>query len=131
MRLSAASSVRPRRVLRPWLSFALRVAGCFLTSVVATVYVGLEVQSNLIWVANGVLLSYLLLAPRWRWPAYISAGFLGQLAGALIVNGTHLKPTFLALGPLNVAEAALAEAVDAARVKLLGYRVLRDLMRVS
>jgi diguanylate cyclase (GGDEF)-like protein/PAS domain S-box-containing protein len=84
------------------------VAGCFLTSVVATVYVGLEVQSNLIWVANGVLLSYLLLAPRWRWPAYISAGFLGQLAGALIVNGTHLKPTFLALGPLNVAEAALA-----------------------
>ncbi len=31
---------------------------------------------------------------------------------------------------LLVGEAALAEAVDAARVKLLGYRALRDLMRV-
>ena len=31
---------------------------------------------------------------------------------------------------LLVGEAALAEAVDAARVKLLGYRALRELMRV-
>jgi diguanylate cyclase (GGDEF)-like protein/PAS domain S-box-containing protein len=108
LRPSAASFAHLRLVRRPGRSYALRVAGCFLTSVLATVFVGLEVESNLIWVANGVLLSYLLLAPRWRWPAYISAGFLGQLVGTLIVSGTHTKPMFLALGPLNVAEAALA-----------------------
>jgi diguanylate cyclase (GGDEF)-like protein/PAS domain S-box-containing protein len=105
---SAARFVRSRHLRGPWQPIALRVAGCFLTSVLATVFVGLEVESNFIWVANGVLLSYLLLAPRWRWPEYISAGLLGQFFGALVVNGAHVKPMFLALGPLNVAESTLA-----------------------
>ncbi len=34
-------------------------------------------------------------------------GLAGQLAGAFIVNDFHLKPMFLALCPLNVAEAAI------------------------
>lgn len=94
------------RLKHPRARFALRVTGCFLSSVAAAVFVGLDLHSNLIWVANGVLLSYLLLAPRWRWPAYLAAGTVGQLAGALVVNSLHLKMEYLALAPLNVLEAA-------------------------
>ena len=35
-------------------------------------------ENNLLWVANGLLLAYLLLAPRWRWPAYL----LHRLSGS-------------------------------------------------
>ena len=86
---------------------ALRLGGCFLTVAVASVFVGLDVESNLIWVANGVLLSYLLLAPRWRWPAYLAAAWRDSLPEHSSSTDFHLKPMFLALCPLNVAEAAI------------------------
>lgn len=107
--MSSASIARSRlRLKRPHARFALCLAGCALSSVAAAVFVGLDVGSNFIWVANGVLLSYLLLAPRWRWPAYLAVGMAGQFAGALVVNGLHLKIEYFALGPLNVLEAAIA-----------------------
>src|SRR5260370_37220097 len=65
-----------------------RVAGCFVASFAATYFVGLEIQTNVIWVANGLLLSYLLLAPRWRWRAYLLAGFAAQICGNMLV-GQH------------------------------------------
>jgi diguanylate cyclase (GGDEF)-like protein/PAS domain S-box-containing protein len=34
-------------------------------------------ENNLLWVANGLLLAYLLLAPRRHLPAYLAAGLLG------------------------------------------------------
>jgi diguanylate cyclase (GGDEF)-like protein/PAS domain S-box-containing protein len=37
---------------------------------------GWKSENNLLWVANGLLLAYLLLAPRWRWGAYLFTGFL-------------------------------------------------------
>jgi integral membrane sensor domain MASE1 len=39
----------------------------------ATGLAGAMAEGNLIWVANGVLLAYLLLAPRRLWPAYLCA----------------------------------------------------------
>jgi diguanylate cyclase (GGDEF)-like protein/PAS domain S-box-containing protein len=92
--------------------------------------VGLDVGSNLIWVANGVLLSYLLLAPRWRWPAYLAVGLAGQFCGALIVNGMHLKAVYFALGPLNVLEAAFAALLLRSRsAQLPRFTDLRYLVR--
>jgi diguanylate cyclase (GGDEF)-like protein/PAS domain S-box-containing protein len=32
--------------------------------------------NELVWLANGLLLAYLLLAPRWRWPSLLFTGFL-------------------------------------------------------
>lgn len=97
------------RTRAPWLSHALHVFGCFWGNALATFIAGFEVQHNLIWVANGVLLSYLLVVPRWSWPRYLAAGILGQLAGTVIVGGLHLKPSMLiGLGLLNGAEAAIA-----------------------
>jgi len=65
---------------------AVRLAGCFVFVTLAAVFVGFAPESNLIWVANGVLLAYLLLAPRRRWAAYLGAGFAGQMVGALVVD---------------------------------------------
>lgn len=85
----------------------IRVAGCFAISLAATYFVGLEIQSNVIWVANGLLLSYLLLAPRWRWPAYLLAGFAAQACGNMLV-GQHGWQTNITLAALNIGEALLA-----------------------
>ena len=46
--------------------------------------VGIEHCGHLIWVANGLALSYLLLAPRWLWAKYYAAVFCGMLAGGLV-----------------------------------------------
>jgi diguanylate cyclase (GGDEF)-like protein/PAS domain S-box-containing protein len=95
-----------RRSLRK-SGFALRLAGCILAELLATIFVGLAPEANLIWVANGVLLSYLLLAPRKRWPAYLSASFAAQFAGGLLV-GHHGTVSGLFLTFLNVSEALLS-----------------------
>lgn len=62
-------------------------------------------QGNLIWVANGVLLAYLLLAPRRLWPAYLCAGLLGHIIGTAVIHvawQVNLVDT-----PLDVFEAFL------------------------
>lgn len=67
---------------------SLRVTGCFLSVAFASAVIpGIEKwdpANNLLWVANGLLLAYLLVAPRWRWPAYLFAGFLALFIRALI-----------------------------------------------
>ena len=63
-------------------TFAVRLVVCFVLIMMSTIGVGLGTQANLIWVANGLLLSYLLVTPRWRWPAYIGVAFAAMLAGS-------------------------------------------------
>jgi diguanylate cyclase (GGDEF)-like protein/PAS domain S-box-containing protein len=86
-----------------------RIAACFVLVFLATIFIGLAPESDLIWIANGLLLAYLLLAPRWRWPLYLGAGFAAQFAGALIVE--HNWRQSVALTLLNVSEAAIAAAL--------------------
>jgi diguanylate cyclase (GGDEF)-like protein/PAS domain S-box-containing protein len=61
-----------------------------LAIVLATVYARFFEQTgptvNLIWVANGLLLTYLLLAPRWRWPAYLIAGTAAMVVGSKLIG---------------------------------------------
>jgi diguanylate cyclase (GGDEF)-like protein/PAS domain S-box-containing protein len=88
------------RLLGPWrrYSFAVRLATCFFFVMLGTVGVGLGSQTNLIWVANGLVLSYLLLTPRWRWPAYVGIAFAAMMAGSALVHDpwqTSLSFTFL------------------------------------
>jgi diguanylate cyclase (GGDEF)-like protein/PAS domain S-box-containing protein len=86
---------------------ALRVGGCFGAIFAATVTVGLEDSRNLVWVANGLLLSYLLLSPKWLWKRYFVAGFVAIFLGGLAVN-PGLWPKCLALSVLNITEVAVA-----------------------
>jgi diguanylate cyclase (GGDEF)-like protein/PAS domain S-box-containing protein len=87
-------------------AFAIRLASCFVFGATATVFVGFKAQNTLIWIANGLLLSYLLLAPRWRWPAYLLAGFAAQLLGS-----QFLYPVFatnLWIAALNIGAVYLS-----------------------
>jgi diguanylate cyclase (GGDEF)-like protein/PAS domain S-box-containing protein len=55
-----------------------------------------------VWVANGLLLAYLLLAPRWRWPAYLLTGFLALSVRSMLIHARWSE--FLLYNVLNIAE---------------------------
>ena len=106
---SAASSAERCHV--PWLrkhGYAVRLAGCFLSVMTVSMIVSVteewRPEANLAWVANGLLLSYLLLAPRRRWPAYLIAGFLALSVRILLVPTAW--NTYLAFNLLNMIEVA-------------------------
>ena len=86
--------------------FTLRLASCFCAVFAATFGVGLEDSGSLIWVANGLLLSFLLLAPRWRWRYYFAVGFAAILTGGLAAQPAGWARC-LALTILNVGEVAI------------------------
>jgi diguanylate cyclase (GGDEF)-like protein/PAS domain S-box-containing protein len=87
--------------------FTVRLAGCFLFVTLATLYVRALPRANyLIWVANGVLLACLLLAPRRSWPAYLVAGFAAQATGCMLTS-PHWQLNLL-LTVLNAAEVLMA-----------------------
>lgn len=93
----------PSRHYKP----ALRLAGCFVGILSATYFVGIEDGAGLVWIANGLLLSYLLLAPRWRWKHYFAVAFFAMLAGGLAAHPQRWQ-TCLALSALNILEVAIA-----------------------
>jgi diguanylate cyclase (GGDEF)-like protein/PAS domain S-box-containing protein len=103
---SGGAQTPPRARWRRRHAYAVRLMACFACVAVATVSVEFAPDANLIWVANGLLLAYLLLAPRRRWPAYLLAGLLAQLAGSAVVN-PHWWMNLL-MGALNIAEVAIA-----------------------
>jgi diguanylate cyclase (GGDEF)-like protein/PAS domain S-box-containing protein len=107
MRESAAS-ITSRRQL-PWLrrhGYGVRLATCFLSVALATGLVRAVSEANLIWVANGVLLAYVLLASRRRWAAYMATGFAAQFA-ASVLAGLHWRMNLL-LTALNLTEVLIA-----------------------
>jgi diguanylate cyclase (GGDEF)-like protein/PAS domain S-box-containing protein len=60
----------------------VRLATCFLSIALAAEFLSPVSDANLIWLANGVLLSFVLLASRCRWPAYVATGFAALIAGS-------------------------------------------------
>ncbi|MGD0681826.1 MAG: diguanylate cyclase [Terracidiphilus sp.] len=61
---------------------------------------------DLIWVANGAILAYLLLAPRWLWPAYLLTSFLALVFGSMLIHETwqiSLQYNLLDLGEVLLA----------------------------
>ncbi len=106
----SAAFITGRQV--PWLrkhAYAVRLVGCFVCIMLATAsgdifYQGENgIASNLIWVANGMLLAYLLLAPRWHWPAFIGVGCAALLTGNALSAG-HLQLKDLVSNGLNICE---------------------------
>jgi diguanylate cyclase (GGDEF)-like protein/PAS domain S-box-containing protein len=103
---SAQSRRRPSAPWRRRYSFVIRLVACLLLVTVSTIGVGLGTQANLIWVANGLLLTYLLLAPRRRWPAYVATGFIGMLLGSSLVHDPWQSGLCFSL--LNIVEVMIA-----------------------
>jgi diguanylate cyclase (GGDEF)-like protein/PAS domain S-box-containing protein len=85
---------------------AIHLAYCFLAVGLATVSVSFFERegggANLMWSANGVLLTYLLLAPRWRWRGYLIAGIAAMLVGSALIGEPW--PTNLLYNSLNLVE---------------------------
>lgn len=79
------------------------LAGCFFIVLATTLFIGLDDTGSEIWMANGALLAYLLLAPRWRWFPYIGVGFAAELAGGVLVHPARWR-FYLAMAALNVLE---------------------------
>jgi len=98
------------RTIRLWLRkrvFAVRVAECFLFVALATCIIRFAPEANhLIWVANGVLLAYLLLAPRRHWPAYMIAAAAAQ-ATCILLAVSQWRMSLL-LTALNLLEALIS-----------------------
>ena len=73
----------------------------------ASAIVGIEHCGHLIWVANGLALAYLLLAPRWLWRRYLLVVYCGMLAGGLAAGPGSWR-VVAALSSCNLLEVALA-----------------------
>jgi integral membrane sensor domain MASE1 len=74
---------------------------------VAAVLVRFAPMANhLIWIANGVLLAYLLLAPRKLWASYLFVGYIGQVTGSMLVKA-HWQQN-LVFDALNIAEVLIS-----------------------
>jgi diguanylate cyclase (GGDEF)-like protein/PAS domain S-box-containing protein len=42
--------------------------------------------SNVIWMANGLELAFLLLVPRWHWPRYIAVSFVAMVVSSVLIK---------------------------------------------
>lgn len=109
-----------KREWRRWLrryGFALHLAGCFFLVALTSAFASYQAQTILVWVANGLLLAYLLLAPRRRWPAYLAVGFAAQLAAVQLVYPYFTDNLFMVT--LNVAEVWISALLIRRKTKEL------------
>ncbi len=90
-------------------AYSIRLISCFFAVTVATVYVKFFERSgpavNLIWVATGLWLTYLLLAPRWRWHGYLIAGTAAMTLGSALIGESW--QTNLLYNILNLVEVLI------------------------
>lgn len=107
MRLAPASKYCRRRARLPHrFRFALRLAGCFLAITLSTLAGNSISDGAFIWITNGILLAYLLLAPRWTWPAYLGVALTGHYVASAFSPEAWQIRVFIPL--LNIGEALLA-----------------------
>ena len=101
--------MRTRRVRTRWIrthGYALRLAGMFLCVTLSILCAPSFDKSaggnNIIWLTNALVLAYLLLAPRWRWPTYVAVAFPAMLLGSMLIGET--APMNLLYNCLNLIE---------------------------
>lgn len=95
----------PRALKRNGSARALGI--CFLAVFSASLVILLDGSERLIWLANGLLLSYLLVVPPWLWRQYAAVGFAALLAGSMVARPGQFY-TSVIHAVLNTAEAALS-----------------------
>ncbi len=110
----------------------IRLAACFGLIVLSIVFVDAFVRNekgvNLLWFANAILLSYLLLVPRWRWPVYVATGFAGLVVGSALIHESW--PMNILFNVLDVGEALGAAFLLRSRsAQLPRFTNLRYLVR--
>ncbi len=101
-----------KHLVRQWMARARLILNPLVSGVavgLATAFVVWNEPPNpgtdLLWIANGVLLGYLLLAPRRRWPVYLTAGLIAQIVGSSLITAQWASNSIVAT--LNVLEVAV------------------------
>lgn len=85
-----------------WNRPLVRALGCFASVFLASLLTDISPEADFVWIANGVLLAYLLLVPLHRWTVYLCTGFLAQCAaGALSGHGNISSTIFTAFFNIN------------------------------
>ena len=109
----------------------LRFMNCFVAVFSATIFIGMENGEGPMRFANGLLLAYLLIAPRWRWSMYLASGFFAMLAGEVVMHPERWKIAIV-LSSLNVLESLVAAALMRRRsVQLPRFSDRRYLLRFT
>ena len=103
-------SVSPAKRWTRKHSFALRICSVFFFVVLSILCdAGFEKDSegiSVVWLANGLVLSYLLLAPRWRMLPYLFTGFVAMLVGGYLIRESWSQN--LIYDCLNIVEVTVA-----------------------
>jgi len=103
-----ASSITSRAWFRNHI-FASRLLGVFLAVALSIICVNsfdrTEAGNNIIWLANGMVLTILLLSPRWRWIPYVAIAFVAMVVGSIFI-GESLSLALL-LNCLNMIEVLI------------------------
>lgn len=90
--------------------YALQLAEMFVTVLLSVLCVGAFERTaggtNVIWLANGLLLAFLLLAPRWRWLSYVLVGFAAMSLGSVLIGEAPILG--LVYNTLNLIEILIA-----------------------
>ncbi len=90
--------------------YALQLAGMFFTVLLSVLCVGTFERTtggtNVIWLANGLLLAFLLLAPRWRWLSYVLVAFAAMTLGSFLIGEAPIMG--LVYNTLNLIEILVA-----------------------
>ena len=90
-------------------ALSLRLAALFAYVYLSVIWVGIfertNFGTNIIWMANGVVLAILLLGPRWRWPLYLSVSFLAMFLGSLEIGESFR--TSMANNCFNIVEVSI------------------------
>jgi len=107
-----------------WLrvhSLSVRLCAMFVSICLAVICTDAFERSpdgfNIVWFANGLLLSYLLLAPRSRWPAYTLTGIAALFVGGYII-GESLRLS-IEYNIFNLLEVFLAASLIKGKTKQL------------
>ena len=123
-------------------SYVVGLSSCFVSVAFATLLIdvftqgGTTMGGSQIWIANGLLLAYLLLAPRWHWSAFLCAGGVAQIVSGMLIDGRFV-PTNQFMVVLNLVEVSIAalllrrQSTDLPRftesdylIRFVGYAVL-------
>src|SRR5579871_887272 len=104
--LTAANSVKDHGRFRSRYSVPVRLLCCFLLVGAATLFGGSINRGLYLWVANGVLLAYLLLVPRKGWLPYLGAALLAEIAVAPFMHSNWQTVVFYL--PHDTLEVAMA-----------------------
>jgi diguanylate cyclase (GGDEF)-like protein/PAS domain S-box-containing protein len=106
----AAPDTGDQRIAGPWILAALVAAATWISIELTRVEGGVAS----VWIANGLIVAALLVAPRTRWSVLLLAGIAGTMAGRIIHGDAVWRVVGMSLA--NLVEVGLIAGVVRSRI---------------